>query len=172
MYDMETLKAILTRRSIRKYSKKNIPEEYYEILLKAAMHAPTARNRQPWHFIIISDRKILHALSEVNSSWTMLDQAANAIVVCGDRNLEDVESFIIQDCAAATQNMLLAAHELGLGSVWLGVHPRGDRLQPLIKLLHIPDHILPVSMISVGKPDEYREQPERYNIERIHQDKW
>lgn len=121
---METLKAILTRRSIRKYSDKNIPEEYYEILLKAAMHAPTARNKQPWHFIIISDRNILHKLSEVNTSWQMLDEAANAIVVCGDRNLEDAESFIIQDCAAATQNILLSAHELGLGTVWLGVHPR------------------------------------------------
>jgi nitroreductase len=169
---METLKAILTRRSIRKYSDKNIPEEYYEILLKAAMHAPTARNKQPWHFIIISDRKILNKLSEVNSSWQMLKNAAVAIVVCGDRNLEDAESFIIQDCAAATQNILLAAHELGLGTVWLGVHPREDRLLPLIKLLQIPDHILPVSMISVGKPNEHREQPERYNIERIHQDKW
>jgi nitroreductase len=169
---METLKAILTRRSIRKYSEKNIPEEYYEILLRAAMHAPTARNRQPWHFIIVSDRKILNKLSAVNPSWKMLDEAASAIVVCGDRNLEDAESFIIQDCAAATQNILLAAHELGLGTVWLGVHPREERLKPLIEILHIPDHILPVSMISVGKPDELREQPDRYNIERIHQDKW
>jgi nitroreductase len=169
---METLKAILTRRSIRKYSEKKIPEEYYELLLKAGMHAPSARNKQPWHFILISDRQILHKLSKMNTSWQMLDDAANAIVVCGDRNLEDAESFIIQDCAAATQNILLAAHELGLGTVWLGVHPREDRLKPLIELLQIPGHILPVSMISVGKPDEYREQPERYNIERIHQDKW
>jgi nitroreductase len=169
---METLKAILTRRSIRKYSGKNIPEEYYEILLKAAMHAPTARNKQPWHFVIISDRKILHKLSEANTSWRMLDEAAIAIVACGDRNLEDADSYIIQDCAAATQNMLLAAHELGLGTVWLGVHPREERLMPLIELLQIPDHILPVSMISIGQPDEYREQPERYNTERIHQDKW
>jgi nitroreductase len=169
---METLKAILTRRSIRKYSEKNIPEEYYEILLKAAMHAPTARNRQPWHFIIISDRAILKKLADTCPSWRMLEEAANAIVVCGDLNLEDAESFIIQDCSAATQNILLAAHELGLGTVWLGVHPREDRLKPLIEILHIPEHILPVSMVSIGKPDEYREQPDRYNIERIHQDGW
>jgi len=169
---METLKAILSRRSIRKYSEKNIPEEYYKILLKAAMHAPSARNRQPWHFIVISDRKILKKLAEVNASWKMLGEAAGAIVVCGDLELEDTESFIIQDCSAATQNLLLAAHELGLGTVWLGVHPREKRLKPLIEILHIPDHILPVSMVSVGKPDEFREQPDRYNIERIHQDKW
>jgi nitroreductase len=169
---METLKAILTRRSIRKYSDKNIPEESFEILLKAAMHAPSGRNKQPWHFIVITDRKILNELAGVNPSWMMLEEAATAIVVCGDLELEDAESFIIQDCAAATQNILLAAHELGLGAVWLGVHPREERLKPLVKILNIPGHILPVSMVSIGKPDEYREQPERYNIERIHRDTW
>jgi nitroreductase len=169
---METLKAILTRRSIRKYSGKNIPEEYYEILLRAAMHAPSGRNRQPWHFIIVSDRKVLNKLAAVNQSWEMLKEAANAIVVCGDLELEDSESFILQDCSAATQNILLAAHELGLGTVWLGVHPREGLLKPLIEILQIPGHILPVSMVSIGKPDEFREQPDRYNIERIHQDKW
>ncbi|NTV83454.1 MAG: nitroreductase family protein [Bacteroidales bacterium] len=166
------MKAILTRRSIRKYTNNSLPEEYYEVMLKAAMHAPSARNRQPWHFIIISDREILKQLAEVSPSWKMLDVAASAIVVCGDLNLEDSESFIIQDCSAATQNILLAAHELGLGSVWLGVHPREDRLKPLSEILHIPGHIVPVSMVSIGNPDESREQPERYNVERIHQDTW
>jgi nitroreductase len=169
---METLKAILTRRSIRKYINNFIPEEYYEIMLKAAMHAPSARNRQPWHFIVITERTILSRLAEVSPSWKMLAEAASAIVVCGDTDLEDTESFIVQDCSAATQNILLAAHELGLGSVWLGVHPREDRLHPLTEILQLPSHILPVSMISLGKPDETREQPDRYNVERIHQDKW
>jgi nitroreductase len=169
---METLKAILTRRSIRKYINKTIPGEYYEIMLKAAMHAPSARNRQPWHFIIIDDREILQRLSEVSPSWKMLEEAASAIVVCGDLNIEDSESFIIQDCSAATQNLLLAAHELGLGSVWLGVHPREDRLLPLIEILSIPKDIVPVSMIALGKPDETRDIPERYNVERIHQNAW
>jgi nitroreductase len=169
---METLKAILTRRSIRKYSTKNIPEEYYEVMLKAAMHAPSGRNRQPWHFILINNRDILNKLAAVSPSWKMLEEASSAIVVYGDQNLEDSESFIIQDCSAATQNILLAAHELGLGSVWLGVHPRPDRLEPLIEILHIPAHIVPVSMVSLGNPDEDREQPDRYNLERIHQDRW
>lgn len=169
---METLKAILTRRSIRKYINKNIPEDYYEIMLRAAMHAPSARNRQPWHFIIITDRQTLNRLAGVSPSWKMLEEAASAFVVCGDLNLEDTESFIIQDCSAATQNILLAAHELGLGTVWLGVHPREDRLTPLVEILGIPGHVVPVSMISIGKPDETREQPDRYNVERIHQDRW
>lgn len=169
---METLKAILTRRSIRKYSSLTIPEEYYEVLLKAAMHAPSARNRQPWHFIIVTDRDNLAKLAEVSPSWKMLQEATSAIVVCGDLTLEDSESFIIQDCSAATQNILLAAHELGLGTVWLGVHPREDRLVPLKNILQIPENIVPVSMISIGNPDETREQPERYNVDRIHQDRW
>ena len=169
---METIKAILTRRSIRKYSGDVIPSAYFEIMLKAAMHAPTARNPQPWHFVIVTDRKLLHSLAEVSPSWKMLAEAACAIVVCGDLNLEDAESFIIQDCSASTQNILLAAHELGLGSVWLGVHPREDRLIPLKNILQIPEHIIPVSMISIGKPDETREMPDRYNMERIHQEKW
>jgi nitroreductase len=169
---METLKAILTRRSIRKYSTKNIPEEYYEVMLKAAMHAPSGRNRQPWHFILVNNREILKKIAEVSPSWKMLEEAASAIVVCGDLNLEESESFIIQDCSAATQNILLAAHELGLGSVWLGVHPREDRLEPIREILHIPAHIIPVSMVSLGSPDEDRDQPDRYNLERIHQDRW
>ena len=169
---METLKAILTRRSIRKYAAKSIPAEHYEIMLKAAMHAPSARNRQPWHFILVCDRPTLKRLSEVSPSWKMLEEAAGAIVICGDLALEDAESFIIQDCSAATQNILLAAHELGLGTVWLGVHPREDRLQPLKEILHIPENIIPVSMISAGNPDEQRESPDRYNVERIHQNGW
>jgi nitroreductase len=169
---METLKAILTRRSIRKYINKKVPGEYYEIMLKAAMHAPSARNRQPWHFIVITDQDILKKLSEVSPSWKMLEEASSAIVVCGDTNLDDTESFLIQDCSAATQNILLAAHELGLGTVWLGVHPREDRILPLIDILQIPNDILPVSMISIGRPDETREVPDRYNVERIHQDTW
>jgi nitroreductase len=169
---METLKAILTRRSIRKYSTKNIPEEYYEVMLKAAMHAPSGRNRQPWHFILVNNRDIMNKLAAVSPSWKMLETAASAIIVCGDLNLEDSESFIIQDCSAATQNILLAAHELGLGSVWLGVHPREDRLDPLREILHIPGQIIPVSMVSLGAPNEDREQPDRYNLERIHQDGW
>ena len=169
---METLKAILTRRSIRKYSHDQIPGEYLDILIKAAMHAPSARNRQPWHFIIIGDRQLLERLSDVSTSWEMLKEASHAIVVCGDKEIEDTESFIIQDCAAATQNILLAAHDLNIGTVWLGVHPRKGRLVPLKQILRIPHHILPVSMISLGKPNESREQPERFLTERIHFDKW
>jgi nitroreductase len=169
---MDTLKAILSRRSIRKYSDREIPAEYYEIMLKAAMHAPSARNRQPWHFIVISDKIVMNRLAESNTSWRMLAQADKAIVICGDTDTEDAESFLIQDCSAATQNLLLAAHELGLGAVWLGVHPREDRVHDVRKYLAIPERITPVSMISIGFPDEVREVEDRFTADRIHFDRW
>jgi nitroreductase len=169
---METLKAILSRRSIRKYSSREIPEAHYEIMLKAGMHAPSARNRQPWHFIIVSDREMLNRLAESSPSWKMLSSAARAIVVCGDTKAEDAESFLIQDCSAATQNILLAAHELGLGAVWLGVHPREDRVNDIVRFLHLPAEITPVSMIAIGYPDEERDSEDRYLAERVHFDRW
>jgi nitroreductase len=169
---MDTLKAILSRRSIRKYSGKNIPEEYYEIMLKAAMHAPSARNRQPWHFIVISDKIVMNRLADSSPSWKMLSNAHKAIVVCGDTDTEDAESFLIQDCSAATQNLLLAAHELGLGAVWLGVHPREDRVGDIRKALDLPARILPVSMISIGIPDEERQAEDRFIGDRVHFDRW
>ncbi|MBW6459347.1 MAG: nitroreductase family protein [Bacteroidales bacterium] len=169
---METLKTILSRRSIRKYSGKDIPEEHYELLLRAAMYAPSARNRQPWHFIIVGDNKLLLALADSASAWNMLSHASRAIIVCGDKYTEDAESFLIQDCSAATQNILLAAHELGLGAVWLGVHPREDRVKTISELFKLPPNIIPVSMISLGYPDEERQTEERYLSERIHFDKW
>ncbi len=169
---MDTLKAILSRRSIRKYSGKDIPAEFYEIILKAAMQAPSARNRQPWHFIVVSDKIILNRLADSSPSWKMLAQADKAIIVCGDKETEDAESFLIQDCSAATQNILLAAHELGLGAVWLGVHPREDRLQAIQKHVSLPARIVPVSMISVGFPDEERQSEDRFMAERVHFDRW
>lgn len=169
---MDTLKAILSRRSIRKYSGMEIPAEYYEIMLKAAMHAPSARNRQPWHFIVISDKIVMNRLAESNPSWRMLSQADKAVVICGDTDTEDAESSLIQDCSAATQNFLLAAHELGLGAVWLGVHPREDRVHEIRKYLAIPDRITPVSMISIGYPDEVRETEDRFTADRVHFDRW
>jgi nitroreductase len=169
---MDTLKAILSRRSIRKYSGRNIPEEYYEIILKAAMHAPSARNRQPWHFIVISDRITLNKLADSSPSWKMLSHADKAIVVCGDQETEDAESFLVQDCSAATQNILLAAHELGLGAVWLGVHPREDRVEEIRKAFNLPARITPVSMISIGYPDEERNTENRFIAERVHLDRW
>lgn len=169
---METLQAILTRRSIRKFINKEITEEHVIKLLEAAMYAPSARNTQPWHFIVISDRKLLDQIPHLHPYADMCYEAPLAIMVCGDLNLEKMEGYIAINCAAATQNILLAAHDLGLGAVWLGVYPRKERMEALSKFFNIPQNIIPVSLIAIGYPAESKTKPERFKPERIHYNKW
>jgi nitroreductase len=169
---METLKAIFTRRSIRKYSGGLITDEQLEVLLRAAMQAPSARNKQPWHFIVIRDKKVMREIAAAHPYGKMLMDAGAAIVICGDKTIEEMDSYLLQNCSAATQNLLLAAHDLGLGAVWLGLHPREDRISSLKAILKFPDHILPVSMISLGSPDEIKEDQDRYLADRIHENQW
>jgi nitroreductase len=165
---MDAMKMLLGRRSIRKYLPKAIPGSLVRELLNAGMHAPSARNLQPWHFVVVDQREMLDKLAEAHPYAKMLKQASLAILVCGDRNIQQADGYIVQDCSAATQNIMLAAHALGLGSVWLGMYPREERMKNVGELLKVPDHILPVSLISVGYPDEVKEAPERYRPERIH----
>jgi len=169
---MDALKNILSRRSIRKYVDKPIAEEIVYDLLNTAMHAPTANNLQPWHFIQVNDRDLIDELAVVHPYAKMLKQANLAILVCGDRRIQELDGYLIQDCSAATQNILLAAHAHGLGAVWLGMYPREERIKDISKLLDIPDHILPVALISIGYPDEKKAAPGRYKADRIHFNKF
>lgn len=169
---MDALDNIFGRRSIRKYTNKPVAKDDVRKLLEAGMHAPTAKNIQPWHFIVIDRRELLDELSVAHPYATMLKQASLAILVCGDRHLQDMDGYLVQDCSAATQNIMLAAHALGLGSVWLGMYPREDRMYGMGKLLKVPAHILPVALISIGYPDETRPAPDRYNNDRIHYNKF
>lgn len=169
---MDAIKNLLLRRSIRKYTDQPIPQEIVNSLLEAGMHAPTARNLQPWHFVVVDQRSILDELTVAHPYAKMLKQASLAILVCGDRKIQEMDGYIIQDCSAATQNIMLAAHAHGLGSVWLGMYPREERMREVGKLLGIPDHILPVSLISIGYPDEHREAPDRFKTDRIHFNKF
>lgn len=169
---MDAIDAILTRRSIRKYKKKTISDEILQNLLRAAFHAPSAGNQQPWHFVILDDRKILNVIQTFHPSGKMLTEADKAILVCGDLDLEKFKGFWMIDCAAATENILLAAHSLGIGACWLALYPRKDRVTGMRKLLHLPTHIIPFALISMGYPAEIKTRDERYNTSRIHQNKW
>ncbi len=169
---MDAIEAILTRRSIRKYTDKKISKELIDVLLHAAMHAPSARNCQPWHFVVVTERNVLDELAVVHPYGKMLKQARLAILVCGDRFIEESDNYINQNCSAATQNILLAAHANGLGAVWLGVYPRKQRMKGISKLLILPEHILPISLISIGYPAEMISKPERFKHERIHYNNW
>lgn len=169
---MEIMDCIIGRRSIRKFRMQQVPDDLTEQLLKAAMYAPSARNTQSWQFIVVQQRETLNAIMQVHPYAGMLATATLAILVCGDKKLEPSEAYLNQNCSAATQNILLAAHGLGLGSVWLGVYPRRERAESMSKLFCLPDHIVPISLVAVGYPDENLPSPERYTPLNIHHEKW
>jgi nitroreductase len=169
---MEAMEMILGRRSIRKYSDKPVTEEEVKRLLEAAMAAPSAHNRQPWQFIIVRDRATLLEIPKFHNYSKMLEQAALAIIVCGDTELEGGTGFWVQDCSAATQNILLAVKATGLGAVWLGVYPNENFVKGVKELLHIPEKIVPLNIISVGYPLEEKPPANRYMKDRVHLETW
>jgi len=168
----QAYEAILTRRSRRKYTEDEVSEEQIRLLLDAAMSAPSARNTQPWHYVVVTDRDVLNAMAEIIPYGKMLRDAPLGMVVCGDRTLQEREGYLVQDCSAATENILLAAHALDLGAVWLGVYPREDRIAGLRNLFELPDEILPIAAISIGVPVKPGEREERYRDDRIHRNHW
>ncbi len=163
------LSIIFKRRSIRKYQNREVSNELINKLLRAAMSAPSACNQQPWHFVVIRDRVILNQLSEIHGGFNNLKGAPLAILVCGEPGAATLEFYWEQDCAAATQNILLAATESGLGAVWQGINPRGgDDSDTIRKLLELPQHIIPFSLIAAGHPAENPEPADRFNESKIH----
>lgn len=165
------MKAILERRSIRKYTGEPVSEEDMKDLMKAAMAAPSAHNKQPWEFIIVEERQLLIEITKFHPYSKMLNEAPFAIIVCGDQSKDDF-GYCVQDCSAATENILIAACDKGLGAVWLGVYPKEDRIMGVRKIFGIPEHVIPISIIAVGHPDEKKEPADRYDDNRIHLDKW
>jgi len=169
---MDALEAIFSRRSIRNYRKKPINDSLIKELLETGMSAPSAGNEQPWHFIVITNQKILNSIPLFHPHSKMLKEASLAILVCLDYNLESHKGMGIQDCSAATENILIAVNAKGLGAVWLGIHPREERVNGMRKLLNIPDNILPFSLISIGYPAEKKPRENRYNDSRVHYNQW
>ena len=167
------MNAILERRSIRKYTDKIISKETIKKILKAAMSAPSAGNEQPWQFIVLNDKNILDGITKVHPYSQMLKQASHAIVICGDMKFKKFdEDFWIQDCSAAAENILVMSQALGLGAVWLGVYPAKERVEGIVKLLNLPEQIVPFCVISLGYPGEEKPVTDRYNEERVHWSKW
>lgn len=169
---MDAMDAILSRRSIRRYTSQPVSEELIKDLLEAAMSAPSAGNEQPWHYVVIRDRKILDEIPKIHPYSQMLKEAPVAILICGDEKLQKYKGYWVQDCSAATENMLIAVQAKGLGAVWLGVYPVEDRVIGIRKLLGIPEHVIPFSLISIGYPAEQKPRANRYDDSRVHRDKW
>ena len=169
---MDILEAIRTRRSIRKYEDRAVSPELVQQLLAAAMQAPSARNQQPWQFIVIDDRRLLGQIGQMNPNAQMAQHAPLGILICGDLHEEKSEGYWVVDCAAAAQNMLLAAHALGLGAVWTGVYPRQERMAGLSRLLQVPEHVIPHTLVVVGHPAKQVPAANRYLPDRVRQNHW
>lgn len=167
------ISTMLSRRSIRQYSEQEVSKEDLAIILEAGFAAPSARNRRPWHFITVSDKKLLNKLANSHPYGKMLSKARVAIVVCGEISKEERERYFwLLDGAAATENMLLAAHALGLGAVWLGVYDRQEREDGFRQILNIPPEIGVLSAISLGYPAEEKEAHSGTMPGRVHPESW
>lgn len=169
---MECIDAIMSRRSIRQYSGEPVSDADLQTVLRAAMAAPSAGNQQSWRFVVARDPEVRMRLSTATPHAGMLDEAAVAIVVCGDTRDERHPGYWVQDCSAAMQNALLAIRALGLGAVWIGVHPLEVRVRNVTEVLGLPEHIVPLGMISLGHPAEEKPPAERYNEAFVHHDRW
>lgn len=170
--DMETLTAIFTRRSVRKYSDKPVSDLTVKLLLQAAMAAPTAKNTQSWEFVVIRDKKTLAQIPSFHPFAKQIPDCQVAIVVCGNTRLEAARGHWIPDASNASMNILLAAHSLGLGAVWTTFYPYEDRTAGIRKLLNLPDHIMPLNIIPLGYPVEKRAYQDRFNPAKVHYEKW
>ena len=168
--DNGMLETIMTRTSIRQYTDQPVEKEKIEAMLRAGMAAPTAVNAQPWHFVVVSDKAKLGELAAANPHAGMLKSAPLAIVVCGDmtKALEGKgRQFWIQDCSAATENILLAAHAQGLGAVWTALYPMEERIQPVSEALKLPDTLIPLCTVVIGYPAEQPEPKDKWKPENV-----
>lgn len=165
-----SIDVIFARRSIRKYIDRPVSQEDLRRLLEAAMAAPSSRDRKPWEFVAVTGRETLDRLAEAHPHGKMLAGAGAAVAVCGRPDISP--DYWVQDCSAATENLLVAAAALGLGAVWLGVHPREDRTAAVRQVLGIPEEIPVLSLVSIGHPAEEKEPRTQYDETRVHREKW
>ena len=165
---------ILGRRSIRAYAVGDVSNETIKTILQAAMSAPSAVGKDPWRFVVLRDQAVRDRIVQKLPHGKMLAEASVGIIVCGDiaATHDKQLSYLLQDCSAAIENMLLAIHGLGLGACWLGVHPRRNRMDGIRSLFNLPDHIIPVAGIALGWPDGTPEARTRYRDECVHKSAW
>jgi nitroreductase len=165
----EILDILLSRRSIRQFTAAPVDREALILLLKAAMAAPTACNSQPWEFIVVTEQETLDL---IRSKFLFARyNAPAAIVVCGNPGIANntaAREHWIQDCSAATENILIAAAGMGLGAVWIGVYPYPSKIKPLSEALGIPESVTPLSVVLVGHPAEKKEPRTQYDEHRVY----
>lgn len=181
MKQNEVIQNILTRVSNRRFTDEPVSDELIETLLHAAMAAPSAMDYDPWHFIVVQDVELKRELKASLPYVKMMNDSSTGIVVCGDITLyerisriegEDNTLYWVQDCSAASQNILLAAHSLGLAAVWTGIFPLQSRIAKLQKLLQMPAHIVPLNLIVVGHPAATATPKNKWDAAKVHINKF
>ena len=171
----EAIENLMTRVSVREFTGEKISAEQIDTLLRAAMAAPSALNKQPWAFVVVTDEKIIAQLGESLPYSRCSNHPACAFIPCGDlsKTIEgDLAAFWINDVSAAIENLLLAAHAMGLGAVWTGLHPDMNRVSMVQQLLGLPEHIIPLCVVPVGVPAEQPAVKDKYKPENIHYNGW
>lgn len=168
------LSAIMTRASVRQFTSQPIGADTLDLLVKAGMAAPTAMNLQPWAFIVVTEQAMLDSLAAVHP-YSNLQTATAAIIVCGDLDKAADgfgRDFWIQDCSAATENILIAAHAMGLGAVWCGVYPNPKVVPGVTRVLSIPERVIPLNIITMGHPAAEVQPKDKWNPQNVHYQKW
>jgi len=168
---METIQAIMTRRSIRSWTEEPVTEVERKTILEAAMNAPSAADARPWHFVTIDDPSIISRFTEMGGT-EMLAESTFMVMICGDDSKEIYPGFWPQDCSCAAQNMQLAAHDIGIGCVWVAIYPLEERVNLCRKVLDIPQSITPFALLAMGVPNEVLPPEERFDESRIHRNGW
>jgi len=169
---VDCLDAILSRRSIRRYTDAPVAEDAIETVLRAAMAAPSAGNQQSWRFIVVTDAERRVRLSQATPYSRMVAEAPVALVVCGDTRDEKHPGYWVQDCSAAVENALLAIHALGLGAVWIGVHPIAERAANVREICAVPAGVEPFCLIALGHPEEDKPPAERFEPAHVMRESW
>ena len=163
------LENIAERKSVRKYLNKSVEEDKIDAMVKAGMAAPSGMDRRPWEFVVVTDREALDSMAEKLPYAKMLTNAPLAIVVCGDTTRS---SYWYLDCSAATQNVLLAAEALGLGAVWTAAYPYEDRIDVVRQNTGLPENIVPLCVIPIGYPDGPQKAKDKFDLQRVHRNKY
>lgn len=165
---MNFLDAIKTRRSIREFTDQSVSKEEVLPLLEAAMYAPSAHNEQPWEFVVVDDRNILDAVSETHQRVKMTKQVSIGVLVCANKNKDNANGFWVQDCSAATQNLLLAAHASEFWTVWTWIYPQQELIDKFVQLFNLPEHIIPFAFIPIWYPVTSGRAGNRFKEDKIH----
>jgi nitroreductase len=172
--DNDVITTIKNRKSVRNFTGESVNKSDLEKILKSAMCAPTAVNKQPWSFVVITDRKVLDALADSLPYAKMLYKAGAAIIICAnpEKAHDGKTEFAVIDCSLAGENILLTVESLGLGAVWTAAYPYNERMNTVRNVLGIPQNIIPLNVIPIGHPTGEDKPKDKFKEENIHWEKW